>query len=98
MSKIAEYIRKHNLKPSDCVYHTNRILRDEKGREKGRIRVLVHTSIAMVEYKCPACGYEGYQEKQWKRPFSVKCEKCGHLIRVPRMRDEFKRELKQQKV
>lgn len=93
MHKINDYIKKNKLNPSDCVYHTNRTLRI--GKEKGRIRILVHTTIAMVEYKCPKCGYEGYQEKKWKRPFSVKCKKCDFLIRVPRLRDAFKREMKQ---
>ncbi|HDI02682.1 MAG TPA: hypothetical protein ENF95_00940 [Candidatus Aenigmarchaeota archaeon] len=92
LTRIAEYIREKGIKPSDCVYHTWRDLEDESGEKKGEIRVLVlEDNVARVEYQCPKCGHVGYEEKPWKRPFSVKCEECGHLIRVPKLRDQIKK-------
>jgi len=86
--KIANFIKENKIKPSDCKYHTMRTLENN-----GKIRVLVlkKDNLARCEYICPFCGYYGYCEKEWKRPFSVKCEKCGKTIRVPRLLDEFKR-------
>jgi len=79
--KIDELVKEKNLKPSECLYHTIRILDND-----GKIRVLVlHDKIARVEYNCHKCGEYGYQEVPWKRPFSVKC-KCGAIIKVPRLK------------
>ena len=99
MEKIAVFIRKQNLKSSDCIYHTWRDVADRNGKLTGKIRVLVPkkgdlAGIAMVEYICPRCSYYGYMEKQWKRPFSIKCEKCNFTIRVPKLKDQAKREAK----
>ena len=93
MSVIEEFIRKHSIKPSDCLYHTMRSVANKKGEYRGKIRVLVLRSdkLARVEYRCPECGKEGYVEKPWRRPFSVRCEACGFLIRVPRLRREIKK-------
>ncbi|HDD45972.1 MAG TPA: hypothetical protein ENG42_00710 [Candidatus Aenigmarchaeota archaeon] len=75
-------------------YITNRTLVSKSGEERGRIRVIVraNSDIAEVDYKCPECLHEEHVEKPWKRPFSVKCSKCGFLIRLPRLKDEIKRE------
>ena len=72
---------------------------NKKGELKGKIRVLVPKDgelrgIALVEYVCPECEHYAYMETKWKRPFSVKCVNCGLLIRVPRLRDQAKRETK----
>ena len=77
-------------------YITNRTVVNKEGKETGRIRVLVKidSSIAEVNYKCPECGHEEHVEKPWKRPFSVKCSKCGFLIRLPRLKNEIKRSKK----
>ena len=32
--------------------------------------------------------------KKWERPFSIKCEKCGVKIGVPKMKEQAKKELK----
>lgn len=71
-------------------YVTNRILANKKGEEKGKIRVLVkiNSDIAEVDYVCPECGFSEHTEKEWKRPFSVKCSKCGFLMRIPRLKDK----------
>jgi len=90
MSKIQDIIAEKKIKPSDCDYHTNRSL--EGG--KGSIRVLAFGGMAHSEYKCPKCGFSGYQETEWKKPFGIKCEKCKASIRVPKMKNQAKREMK----
>lgn len=76
-------------------YITNRILTNSKGHETGKIQVLVRIDldIAEVKYKCPECGFQEELRKPWKRPFSVKCSKCGFLIRLPRLKDEIKKKV-----
>ncbi len=92
---IDDYIRENSLKPRDCLYHTNRSAKNARGEFTGKIRVLAtKDNVARVEYKCPECGHEEYVEQQWKRPFYVKCSKCGFKISVPKMRQEFKKEMK----
>ena len=75
-------------------YITNRILKNKKGDESGwiKVRVKKNSDKADVKYRCPECKHEEFIQKEWKRPFSVKCSKCGNLIRLPRLRDEIKRE------
>jgi peptide subunit release factor 1 (eRF1) len=96
MSKIQELIAAKKILPKDCLYHTQRGSRNSKGEYTGSIRVLAlkEDNIARVEYKCPECGHEGYAEQEWKRPFAIKCEKCGAKLGVPKMREEFKKEQK----
>ncbi len=80
--KIDAIIKERKLKPSQCVYHTIRIMENN-----GKVRVLVlQDKIARTEYVCPKCGNYGYQEVPWKRPFSIKCEKCKATIKVPKLR------------
>ncbi len=96
MSKIQEFITKNKIKPSDCCYHTNRSSLNREKKSAGHIRVLVlkKDNIARSEYECPECGNHGYDESEWKRPFSVKCSKCGFRITVPKMKEQLKREVK----
>lgn len=96
MSKIQDFVIKNNIKPKECVYHTWRDTKNSKKQPTGKIRVLVppNSTIAMVEYTCPECKHSAYAEEQWKRPFSVKCAKCGFKISVPKLKDEAKREAK----
>ncbi len=78
---LEEFIKKNGIKPKDCRYHTLRTV------GSGKIRVLVlKDGIARTEYLCPDCSHHGYEEKEWKRPFSVKCSSCGKTIRVPRLK------------
>lgn len=99
LKKIQEFIVKNNILPKDCLYHTNRTAKNSRKQPTGKIRVLVPKSDgkARAEYICPECGFYGYTETEWKRPFSVKCEKCGFKISVPKMRQEAKKELKAKK-
>lgn len=75
---------------------SNRILKNSKNEEKGKMRVLVleGSETAQVDYLCPECGFSKHIETPWKRPFSVTCEKCKFVMRLPRLRDEIKREKK----
>lgn len=72
-------------------YVTNRSLEGPSG--KGRIKIikLKEESLASVEYVCPMCGFEEKKKKEWKRPFSIRCDNCNHLIRVPKLRTEIKK-------
>ncbi|HDJ96443.1 MAG TPA: hypothetical protein ENG45_00015 [Candidatus Aenigmarchaeota archaeon] len=74
-------------------YITTRNLRNKNGKITGKIRVIVWEgeNVAHVNYTCPECGHTEKTEKEWKRPFSVKCSKCGFLIRVPRLKTEIKK-------
>lgn len=74
-------------------YITTRNLENREGKLTGKIRVIVWKGegVAHVNYTCPECGYTEKTTKEWKRPFSVKCGKCGFLIRVPRLKTEIKK-------
>lgn len=89
LTRISKYIQDNGIKA--YKYHTWRDL-EENEKKKGEIRVLVlEDNVAHVEYKCPGCGHEAYEERPWKRPFNVKCEKCGQLIRVSKLKDHVKK-------
>ncbi len=77
-------------------YITNRTLLDSNGTDKGNIAVMVRNGSedADVRYRCPECGFSEQTRKAWKRPFSVKCSKCGFLMRLSRLKDDIKREKK----
>ena len=90
MGKIDDYIQENSVKPSKTIYHTNRTIDGV-----GKIRVLAtKDNVARVEYKCPYCEHEDYTEEEWKRPFSIKCGKCDKTIKVPKLKQQFKREMK----
>lgn len=93
---IQRFITENKISPKDCIYHTNRPIKNKEGKYTGAIRILVlkKDNIARCEYVCPECKVHEYKETSWKRPFSIKCSKCNFLIRVPRMRDEIKKERK----
>ena len=97
MSQIQDYIQKNSVKPSDCLYHTQRSSKNSKGEMTGKIRVLVPKSdgIARCEYTCPECSHKAYAEQQWQRPFWLKCEKCGYKMTVPKMKNAAKKEMKE---
>jgi peptide subunit release factor 1 (eRF1) len=94
-SKIQQYIIQNKILPKDCLYHTNRTIKNKKNQPTGSIRVLAtKDKIARVEYTCPECEHKAYTEQEWKRPFYVKCAKCNNKISVPKMKDQAKKELK----
>lgn len=93
LTRITQYIKDNHV--TSYVYHTWRDIEDENEEKKGEIRVLVlKDNVARVEYKCPECGHEAYEEKPWKRPFNVKCGNCGALIRVSKMKNQIKKKKK----
>lgn len=94
--KIVEKIKKGEIGKGNLLYHTVREVENSEGEKTGNIRVLAmkEDEIARTEYICPECQNHGYIEKEWKRPFSVKCENCGNRIKVPRIKDKVKRERK----
>lgn len=77
-------------------YITNRTLKNKSGKDSGRIRVLVKadSDVAEVDYICPECSDSRHTNEKWARPFSVKCSKCGFLMRLPKLKDEIKKEKK----
>jgi len=84
---------------SQYRYVTNRPLKNKAGEEKGKIKILVPrgSDTAQISYVCPECGFSEEKEQEWRRPFVVKCPKCGATIKIPRLRDEMKREKQREK-
>ena len=80
-------------------YVTNRSVKDKAGEDKGKIKVLVRqgSDTAEVDYVCPECGNSQHVEQEWKRPFVVKCSKCGFSIKLTKLKDEIKKEKKKEK-
>lgn len=80
-------------------YITNRTLLNRKGEEKGKIRVVVKngSNTAETDYTCPECGHSEHLNLTWKKPFNVKCTKCGFLVKIARLKDEMKKEKKKHK-
>ena len=78
---------------------SNRTLKNSREEEKGRMRVIVKVDSdnAETDYECPECGFRERVETEWKRPFTVKCTKCGFVMRLPRLKDEIKKEKKREK-
>ncbi len=77
-------------------YITNRLLKNKNGQETDSIRARVKANSDRLEgfYKCPECGYQGKIDQIFKRPINIRCEKCGFLMRVPKLKDEIKRDKK----
>ena len=76
-------------------YITNRTISGKSGKQGNiAIRVPKESDTADVRYRCPECQHSELTKQEWKRPFSVKCSKCGLLIRVPRLKDEIKKDKK----
>lgn len=69
-------------------YITNRVLENKTGQGAGRLRILVKTgsSDAEIEYVCPECTDTRSLVQPWKRPFSVRCQKCGAVMKVPKLK------------
>jgi len=92
-TKIDALVKEKKITPRDSLYHTMRHV----GSGKIRVLALKADNIARCEYVCPKCGKYEYSEELWKRPFSVKCVNCGAKISVPKMKQQFKREMKAKK-
>ena len=73
---------------SQFKYITNRTILNKAGEEKGKVKAVVKTGTEILEgeYICAECQYEGKVNQAFKRPISVKCEKCGFLMRLPKLK------------
>lgn len=75
---------------------SNRTMANRAGEQKGRLRIRVPNDSDTVEgdYLCPECGSQGQISQEWRRPFTVKCGKCGFPMRISKLKDDIKREKK----
>ena len=96
MTKLEKFVQDNKILPSQCAYHTWRDVSNKKGEPIGKMRILVLKTdkLARVEYICPSCIKSGYTESPWQRPFSFNCQSCGIVIKVPKLKEQFKREMK----
>jgi len=80
-------------------YVTNRSAVNKAGEAKGKIRVLVKqgSDTAEVDYVCPECSMSEHKEQAWIKPFSIKCSKCSFVIKLPKLKDEIKKDKKRKK-
>ena len=80
-------------------YVTNRTAQNKAGEARGKIRVLVKqgSDTAEVDYVCPECSMSEHREQEWTRPFSIKCSKCSFMIKLPKLKDEIKKDKKRNK-
>jgi hypothetical protein len=77
----------------------NRKVENGKGELTGSVKAYVpaEENTIYAEYKCPECSFSEKTSQEWKRPFNIKCRKCGYLIRIPKLKDQVKREKKAEK-
>lgn len=78
-------------------YITTRNLENSSGQIKGKIKIIKtkEEPEATIEYTCPECGFTETKKDVWKKPFSIKCSKCGFLIKVSSLKSAIKKERKQ---
>ena len=80
-------------------YISNRVLKNKAEQERGWIKVRVPNGSNTAEgfYKCPECENQDKVKQEFKRPFNVKCGKCGFLMRMSKLKDEIKKEKQKEK-
>ena len=73
---------------------------------KGKIRIakMSEDPQAMVELTCPECGASEKRKENWTAPFvegegtkqkfNIKCNKCGHSIKMMKLKKEVKKKEK----
>ncbi len=83
----------------DYSFISNRVLKNKDGQDSGNIavRVKVGSTVAEGFYICPECKHKGQINQGWGRPFSVKCEACQVLMKLPKLKDEIKKEKQAEK-
>jgi len=69
-------------------YITKRVLQNRAGEECGNVLVAVkaESDMADIKYVCPECQDTRQVSEAWKRPFSVKCRKCGYNMKLPKLK------------
>lgn len=77
-------------------YITNRPVNNKAGESKGSIRARVKADSDTLEgfYTCPECGSNGKINQVFKRPVSVRCENCDFLMKIPKLKDQAKKDRK----
>ena len=80
-------------------YVTNRRVKNKAGEDKGKIKVLVpaDSDTAQVDYVCPECEFSEHKEQEWMRPLIVICSKCSTNIKIPKLKEEMKKEKDREK-
>jgi len=98
--KISKIISDRKMRMADCGYHT---LRELEGGGKVRALVIKGEKNAHIEYVCPQCKHEGYKVQEWKNVskaamyrFETKCDKCGLVIKVPKLKGGKKKKKKEE--
>lgn len=78
-------------------YVTTRNLQNHSGQIKGKIKIIKNKeeSEASIEYTCPECNFTENKKEIWKKPFSIRCSKCGYMIKVSSLKTEIKKARKQ---
>lgn len=77
-------------------YITNRTVQNKGGELKGRIALLVRAGSTTAEYKyaCPECGDVRDGQQEFRRPITIRCQKCGFLMKILKLKDELKKDKK----
>ena len=77
-------------------YITNRTVQNRAGEMIGKIAVLVRKGSTLAEYKytCPECGDQRDGSQEFHRPITIRCHKCGYLMKLSKLKDELKKEKK----
>jgi len=78
-------------------YITTRNLQNSSGKITGKIRIIKNKEEeeANINYTCPECLNTEDKKEVWKKPFSIRCSKCGYLIKVLSLKAEIKKMRKQ---
>ena len=81
-------------------YITTRELQDANGNAKGKIRIFKtrEEQQANIELNCPSCGANEKKKENWSEPFTqgtgskqtfnLSCGKCGHKIKLLKLKKE----------
>jgi len=73
----------------DTSYFTVRKIKDEEGKEKGR--VILYRLKGEKEFTfyllCPQCGKESTGKKEFKRrPYRIECPHCGYKHTIEKIK------------
>lgn len=81
-------------------YITTRELQNKSGQVTGKVRIVktAEESDAMIDLTCPECGASEKKKEAWTEPlvtgegsktkFEVKCNKCGHVVKMLKLKKE----------
>lgn len=81
-------------------YITTREVENKSGQVTGKVRIvkISEEPDAMVEITCPECGASEKRKEPWAEPlvtgegskakFTIKCNKCGHVVKMLKLKKE----------